>query len=135
MATPLTRGTSSPVGSSPDAQRSALAGGLGDANLQNRALGEGRVQGGEAVGKQDAVYVNLAITSAKSEYDVPHTLGRKPGYCSLVGSANSLTPGSHYHVNGINRDKWTATNVRISVYVLTGSADSGQLTLRIGGTQ
>ena len=118
--------------SSNDTIRQALAS-LGDSNIAAQGVTFGRVVPGLA-GKLDAAYAVISTSSAKGYvYDVPHDLGHEPGWIIAVHQENTQTPVSHYHVIGWERDKWTATNARVHINVITGSLDGGQVTLMLAG--
>lgn len=77
----------------------------------------------------------IKVSSASTEYDVKHALGRKPGWVRLHHSINTATPVSHYSVIGVRPAEWTDTNVRVNVLNHIGSMDGGQITVELGGGQ
>ena len=128
----MPRGAPAPIASGVD-QRSKIDGSLGDANLQKRGLGFGKVAHGGDAGMHDAVYVTFATSSAKSVYEIQHSLGRVAGFAMKVHSKNprGLT---HYSVEPSEYEKWTTNTVRVHVIqVGAGSMDGGEITLLIGG--
>lgn len=130
----MPRGKPAPIPSGAD-QRSNIDGSLGDANMQPRGIGFGKVTHGGDAGMHDAEYRTFGTSQAKGQvYEVQHSLGHKPGFAILVKAENLVTPTSHYMVNAYEYDKWNETTVRVHVYT-TGSLDNAQLTLLIGGSQ
>jgi len=132
MATKAARGNPAPIASGPD-QRSTIDAGLGDANLQPRGIGFGKVAHGNDAGRLDATYRKIT-TKGGAVYEVEHGLGRIPGFVLMVDASNTQAPDSHYSVKAHNKSKWNTTTLQVHVLLIgPGSMDGGEITLMIGG--
>lgn len=120
------------------AVRRALTKALGASNMQDRALGHGRPKNGALVGKQNAVWANVVLTSATVpdplNVDVAHNLGAVPVVCNLVHWENANTPDVFFIVRPVNQHKWTRSSCTVA-YVKsgTGNVDGTVLTFMVGG--
>lgn len=126
------RGVVPGAGAGPNAV-GILRGGVGDANIVPGALSTGKTEGGQAVGRTDAVTVELALNGAKTTYEVQHGLGRVPGFVKMIGVRNPTSPTTTVAIGWVDRDRWTTTTARIYVNLLGGSLGGATLTLEVGG--
>ena len=126
-------GRSESFGASPDDLRESIMGKLGDTNMQKGGITFGTVAHGNAVGKMDAVYADIATVTGTDVYTVRHSLGHVPGFVRLWHSENTSTPASHYDVIAWNTAKWTENTIQVRVAALVGVLTGGNLTLMIGG--
>ena len=110
-----------------------LRGGVGDANIVPGALSTGKTESGQAVGRTDAVTVEMALSGSKTTYEVQHRLGRVPGFVKLVGVRNGVVTNTTVAIAWVDRDRWTETTARIYVNLLSGSLDNATLTVEVGG--
>lgn len=108
-----------------------MAGKLGDANLQDGALGIGRVEHGQRAGKDDAVYARFGTVAATNAYVVGHNLGRIPKRVTLATAENSGDPLSSYDVTEYRKEKWTVSTVQVYVTASRGTFAGGRLHLRV----
>lgn len=127
------RGSSSPVGLPTDKVRENLSGKLGDANLQAGALGIGRIEHGESVGKQDAKYAKFKTKAATNVYVVGHNLGRVPKQVTLAKAENPADPTSAYVVTPYKESKWTVSTVQVYVTAARGTLGGGIIHIIVAG--
>lgn len=97
---------------------------LGEANLQERALGLGKPVDGATAGRHNAVWAKVALPASGSAWtlDVPHALGAVPVSVSL--DHVECPPGTepaHLSVQPQDKEKWTSNFVRLHA-VLVGPA-------------
>lgn len=100
---------------------------LGDSNLQEKALGIGRGEHGDNVGKHNAVWAHVKLSSTAPGapvYDVSHNLGSVPVACVLVDWENPSSPTTMIVAAPVERSKWTATSARVRVHLVVGSLDA-----------
>lgn len=121
-----------------DAVRKVLLGGVGGANLQDRALGYGRPKHGALVGKQNAVYADVVINDVTdlAGVEVPHNLGSVPVLCQLVQWENAADATLAFVANQVNQHKWTSSTCVVRVTRVDGGAgsiDGTRLTFMVGG--
>jgi len=122
-----------------DEIRGILSGGIGDANMPDWAIGFGKKEAGNPVGKMRACWcsVNLSSLSAGpgGAIDVSHKLGRKPSWVKFVELEvpENASPVPQVSVTPIQRNKWNETTARIDVYVHVGSLTNVIAWLWAGG--
>lgn len=126
------RGRSAALGATPDGLRESFDK-LGDANMQDRALGWGKPAHGNDAGKQDAVWATVKLVAGTNVYRVSHTLRHRPGFAKEWESVNTTTPASHYSVIPWLKEKWNDTTCFVRVDVIVGNLAGGVVTLLIGG--
>jgi hypothetical protein len=90
------------------------------------------VDGGRA-GKMLAVYRKAAGTAASLVYNLQHDLGVVPAWCILLGVDNASTPGTVLAGNWHEWDKWTASEVRMSIATSAGNRAGATMWFLIGG--
>lgn len=119
-----------------DQIRAAVAGGLGDANMQAFGLGEGDLADGSPYGSRDAVvaYKTLATgDDTSSGCAVAHALGRVPRTVRLLQL--ELNPGQDavIAVAAKNRSEWTTSQVQVRIATVTGSIAGVRAAFVVGG--
>jgi hypothetical protein len=127
-------GSRVPLSEVPDTLGRALNRGLGQANMERRALGSGVPQHGNEAGVQNAVYSQVKLSGASPGiFDVPHNLGEVPVLCELVEWDNPLTPATFLIARPVNKDKWTATACRVQILAAVGAFAGCLATFKVKG--
>jgi len=112
-------GRAVPIGQAPESVRQALAGQLGEGNLQKRAISFTPDSDGR-IGHLDAVEAVVNVNGA-TEFDIPHSLGRKPTYITLMHYENTATPATIVSFSPGSREGWTETTARGTLHLHAGS--------------
>jgi hypothetical protein len=133
---PTPKGTSLPASASVDQVRAALAGGLGDLNMQPFGLGEGDLADGAPYGSRDAVIAHRVLAAgddAAAGCAVGHALGRVPRTIRLLQL--ELNPGQDavIAVSAKNKGDWTASQVQVRIALVEGSSVAGVRALFVVG--
>lgn len=109
----------------------ALTGQLGDANLQNGALGTGRVADGERAGKAKAMYAELRPKGASGTVCIlGHRLGAVPEIIEMVKSRGY---SGEVRARAVEPEKWTPSSARVTVWTDGPALDGLVVTFRVSG--
>lgn len=132
MAENRAKGTPIPNNAELEHVASALRGSLGDVNLQDRGLGHGVYKDGMNVGSRDSVWATRILTGA-GVIDIPHKLGRVPGFAKLHEVLEGVDTTAQVLVRSVDRTKWTVSTFRVRVQAVSGSLSGMTLTFEVGG--
>jgi len=131
MAKPHVSGRlSSTAAPAPDA-RERLGRQLGEGNLQEKALGVGKIIDQGLSGKRNSQWVQVAgdrISGAGGELEIKHSLGVVPEYVELCEVA--VRKGGtvvHATIQPRRKEDWTDTTCFVDVYFLVGGPAVGSI--------
>ncbi len=115
---------------SPDSLRAGQASQMGDSNMAPGGLTFGRRVDGGAVGPFKAIYRKVSTKGGASVYNLAHNLGFVPAFALYIGCD---TAGNAYHADNFEHDRWTATEVRVKLFVDLGGLNGTEVWFIIGG--
>ena len=105
---------------------------LGDANVMQRGLSLGSGADGSLAGRFDAVFATKVLAAGDVVVELPHALGRKPGWAKLWETENAAgAVGLSVYSEG--KDSWTSSTVRVRLSIASGSLAGVKITLLVGG--
>ena len=113
--------------STPDQVRAAVA-------LQASVPQVPKMTDGGPTGTPGEEFRKVAGTGS-AYYNIPHGLGVVPAYVILVRVDNATTPNTNLCATSSDTHKWSATEIRVRVDMVSGSLNGSTLWFKVGGQQ
>jgi hypothetical protein len=123
MARPTTAGKKPGAQATTDDLRAIMAGQMGEANMQPGAFGFGKKEHCSPIGPFRACWSKVDLSGVSTTVAVPHNLGKKAIFCTLmdVEVPEGASPPPHVTATPVNRNKWTETECVVDIQFAPGS--------------
>jgi hypothetical protein len=111
----------------------ALLSSLGDVNMSDRGFGFSLSESG-LWGRDDVWCRRVTLKAGDTEIEVPHALGRVPGWAHMLELESGPSNDSACVATSVKKPSWTLSTVRVRITAVgAGSIAGARATFLIGG--